>query len=192
MEPEDIAFTKALTKQLTEKNKKEENVKNGMEGDVIDIKKNDKKIEFERFALEGYSNITLEMMIKRTLGHCGLQQWPQKPFSADLPPRFKVEKEELIKIRDEILKIDVNNIAEGKPTWFIPKETDYTMLRKNYLHFSCTDELNIEKGHLSASGANLGNPPCWRQMYNEYYLLTRIVYKGDQYDNELHYINEHK
>ena len=74
----------------------------------------------------------------------------------------------------------------------IPDVNEYKRLRRNYLHFSCTDELNIEHFHLNASGANIGNPPNWRKLKekNDEYLLCRLIYRGDKEDSQLHYMKD--
>ncbi len=150
------------------------------------------KIEFEHFAREGYSNITLQMMYKAAISKLKNEGWPAKfiPFKENqkLPIRFEIPN---------ILKFLFDNkyeleFCEGKRHWIIPDESKYKTLRTHYLHFSCTDELNPEKFHVTQTLANLGNPPYWLSQPSntncEYYLLSRLIYHGDKGDNSLDHI----
>lgn len=174
--------------------------------------KSDTKFEFERFAKEGYSNITLKMMLERINSEYGLKKvWPDEFIpKRKLPPRFELT-EELKKIENEYLKIKINELKEGERYFKMPSVEQYHLLRKDYLHFSCTDELNAEKaldgiGHLKATVANIGNPPNWllrkkkkevdmgqycKTKEEQFYLLCRIIYNGVLGDNELHYMDEY-
>lgn len=151
----------------------------------------DDKVEFERFAKEGYSNIALKMMKKRAIsGKFGLN-WPTQflPFSDgdNLPLRFQIPEDSIL----DCVKTDCEKeFPEGERTWICPKMEEYKKIRRKYIHFTCTDELNIEKLHLKASGANIGNPPNWRNR-RDYYLLCRLIYKGDEGENGLHYMDDY-
>lgn len=199
-------------KKITESKISE--IREGEEGLDVYFNKKEDKIEFKRFAMEGYSNITLEMMFERVLSSkVGLRSegWPDVflPFGGQsngkskLPERFQItgnseKRGSLGYYKSKLL--DRYNPGEEKVRVFLfPDNSDYKELRKNYLHFSCTDELNaeqvIENGYLdkdlcSKVGANLGNPPNWLQRKNDF-LLCRIIYRGDNSDDNLHYMNEY-
>lgn len=190
-------------------------IQNSSEGVDVYYNKKEDKIEFKRFAMEGYSNITLEMMFDRALSSkVGLrsQGWPDQflPFGGQsqhkngkskLPERFQITKSHkgsLGYYKSHLLK-NYEPDEEHVRVFLIPDNLDYKELRKNYLHFSCTDELNaeqmIENGYLDKDlfttvGANLGNPPNWLQRKNDF-LLCRIIYRGDNSDDNLHYMNEY-
>ena len=198
----------------------ESSIKQGNEGVTTFVtpgyNEKDKKFEFERFAKEGYSNITLEMMLERmnSKNHGPLTEgWPEKFLPKEkLPPRFRLTAE-LKDIKDNKLKIKVEEMEKcsGGRYFKMPNSDTYKYLRQNYLHFSCTDELNAEKAldgkeHFKAVGANIGNPPNWllrdkvevvdKGQYcitekEQYYLLCRIIYRGELGDNNLHYMNEY-
>lgn len=146
------------------------------------------KIEFERFAKEGYSNIPLQMMIERAVLHpkVGLKDiWPIVflPFNSSIPIRFKSPSDYIL---GEIKSRCRTVFEEGQRFWIIPSSlNNYAEIRRKYLHFTCTDDLNLEKGHFKASGANIGNAPNWKKM-NDHYLLCRIVYHGDMKDNSIY------
>ena len=190
-------------------------IQNSSEGVDVYFKKHIDKIEFKRFSMEGYSNITLEMMFDRALSSkVGLrsQGWPDQflPFGGQsqykngrskLPERFQITKSHkgsLGYYKSHLLR-NYKPDEEKVRAFLVPDDSDYRELRKNYLHFSCTDELNaeqmIEKGYLDKDllttvGANLGNPPNWLQRKNDF-LLCRIIYRGDDSDDNLHYMNEY-
>ena len=149
------------------------------------------KIEFEPQRAEGYSNISLKMMKKRAMGKFGLEGvWPDEylPFQerGTLPARYAIP--------DGLKGIDVttkcDEFAEGERHVIITNAPNYKYLRQHYIHFTCTDELNVEKWHLKQSGANLGNPPYWLKK-DDYYLLCRLVYHGDPSDHGLHTMEEY-
>ena len=156
------------------------------EGQVYYIKEDSETLDFKRFAKEGYSNIPLEMMMKRAMGDKGLEKsWPKEflPFRENLPTRFKVnEKDDILepikKMADAIITCE-----EGKREWIVPKENEYIALRQNYLHFSCTDKIH--------KPADLGNPPNWVKNGNDY-LLCRLVYHGDPGDNKSYTMADYK
>lgn len=190
-------------------------IQQGMEGVDVYYQKLKDKIEFKRFAMEGYSNITLEMMYERALsGKVGLrsQGWPEEflPFGGQpsgkggqekLPERFRItqtHKGSLGYYKTRLLK-KYKSDSEKYREFLTPEIADYKELRKNYLHFSCTDELNplqvIDDGYVNKKvggtvGANLGNPPNWKKRNNDF-LLCRIIYRGDNSDDNLHYMNEY-
>lgn len=187
------------------------NIQNSSEGIKVYYKKLEDKIEFKRFAMEGYSNITLEMMFKRAIcPNVGLRKegWPDRflPFGGQstmskLPARFQITKTHKgsLGYYKACLMKNYNQAKEKSRQFLIPPKSDYKELRKNYLHFSCTDELNveqtIEKGYhdkdlWTVVGANLGNPPNWKQRENDF-LLCRIIYRGDKNDDNLHYMDEY-
>lgn len=165
---------------------------------TVYIDQNDEKIEFRRFVREGYSNIPLYMMMKRASGSKGVGLkgvWPDffLPFVFDenlnnIPKRFHPP------VNDACLKWindkSKENFAEGKRQWLIPPRADYLELRRKYLHFTCTDELNYEDFNNSPWG-NIGNPPNWKyQEGSDDFLLCRIVYHGDSDDNKIHYMQD--
>ena len=152
------------------------------------IFESDTKLEFELEPKEGYSNIPLNLMKDRALDKSFGLTWPSRfmPFQEKIPERFKIKGENL----DAINKMAQSKLQEGARNWVIPGKDLYRQLRLQYLHFTSTDELNLEKGHFSASGANVGNPPYWRNMCN-HYLLCRIVYRGEPNDNQLHFMSEY-
>lgn len=160
-------------------------------GSTTYIYDNEKKIEFERFVQEGYSNVTLNLMMEKAIVTLGNMNWPErfKPFSGlKLPSRFAVPGDLL-----SILFEAKTKSVEGKRNFVIPEIDEYKRLRSNYLHFSCTEELNLEHCHLKASEANIGNPPNWRKTINgDGYLLCRLIYRGDKEDAKLHYIDDYK
>lgn len=172
-----------------------EDIDNYTDGQTTFIEQTDEKIEFERFVKEGYSNITLDMMIKRInddsygLSNCG---WPKNyfPASGEIPSRFRIND------NDNDLKELIGNIPakmdENQRYWVIPDEALYKKLRSSYLHFSCTDELNPEQWNWGAVGANLGNTPNWHLIDNNYYLLCRLIYRGNVNDKGFHYMSEYK
>lgn len=159
------------------------------------IFESDTKLEFELEPKEGYSNISLKLMKDRATDKSFGLTWPSRfmPFQENIPKRFQ--------INDALLKTiqckAEENLQEGKRNWAIPDNIeDYRQLRLQYLHFTATDELNTEqlaKGFRfgKAVGANVGNPPYWRNMGN-HYLLCRIVYRGEPNDNQLHFMSEYK
>lgn len=151
------------------------------------IFESDTKLEFELEPKEGYSNITLELMKERALDSQYGLNWPFRflPFQKKTPKRFNVTVE-----LAPIKSMAKGKLLEGQRSWVIPNKELYKRLRLQYLHFTATDELNLEKGHFSASGANVGNPPYWRNM-GDYYLLCRIVYRGEPNDNQLHFMSEY-
>lgn len=159
----------------------------------------DDKVEFERFVKEGYSNITLSMMKKVATCKLKKENWPKQflPFKDNdtLPARFNIPEDSIL---SSIIS-ECNNVikeccsckgAEGKRIWICPSMEEYVKIRRKYIHFTCTDELNIEKLHFKASGANLGNPPNWRRLKDNSYLLCRLIYKGNKGENKLHYMDE--
>lgn len=158
-----------------------------IEGRTIYLSDNFRKVEFVRFVQEGYSNVTLDMMKEKAINT--LSKWPDrfKPFSdSNLPSRFKVPED-----LQAILIEAKTKSNEGERNYVVPDVDEYKRLRRNYLHFSCTDELNMEHLHLKASGANIGNPPNWRKMDNDKgYLLCRLIYRGDKNDSQLHYVED--
>lgn len=189
------------------------NIQDSSEGIDVYYKKNKDKIEFKRFAMEGYSNITLEMMYERALSsNVGLksQGWPDAflPFGGQsaagkckLPERFQITKTHKGSLGYYKTRLMTNykQTEENTRQFLFPEESDYKELRKNYLHFSCTDELNMEqvaengyfdKSLLTTVGANIGNPPNWLKRDKDY-LLCRIIYRGDNSDDALHYMNEY-
>ena len=155
------------------------------------IFQNDDKVEFERWVKEGYSNIALEMMRKRAVESLGKGLkglWPDSflPFKETLPSRFNEPAHKAVCDVREMSKTD---FREGERHYICPPSIEkYADLRRNFLHFTCTDELNLEKLHFKASGANIGNPPNWRKM-DDHYLLCRIVYHGSCGDNDLSYMD---
>lgn len=175
-------------KERTEKSKEQ----------TVYIDQNDEKIEFRRFVREGYSNIPLYMMMKRACGSKGVGLkgvWPDffLPFVFDenlnnIPKRFHPPvNDTCLKWINEKCK---ENFAEGERRWLIPPDSDYLELRRKYLHFTCTDELNYEDFNNSPWG-NIGNPPNWKfQEGTDDFLLCRIVYHGDNGDNEIHYMQD--
>ena len=158
-----------------------------MEGRTTHLSDNFSKIEFVRFVQEGYSNVTLDMMKEKAINT--LSEWPErfKPFiDSNLPCRFQVPGD-----LQAILFEAKTKSNEGERNYVIPDVNEYKRLRRNYLHFSCTDELNMEHFHLKASGANIGNPPNWRKMDKDKgYLLCRLIYRGDKNDSQLHYVED--
>ena len=170
-------------------------------GQTTFIYQDEMKIEFERFVKEGYSNIALKLMINRAIGSYGLKgsssKWPNRflPFQENLPRRFDCDKVNQDHILDNVKKkcTGAETVKEGNRYWIVCDPDNYKDLRREYLHFTCTDELNPEQGILGYStwGANVGNPPNWRKMSNYGYLLCRLVYRGNANDNDLHYMSEY-
>lgn len=187
----DFSPAHEITVKPTYKNpiKKGEDIST-INGRTTYLSDNYRKIEFMRFVQEGYSNVTLDMMKEKAINT--LSEWPDrfKPFSdSKLPCRFKVPED-----LNDILSEAKAKSKEGERNFVIPNEEEYIRLRKNYLHFSCTDELNLEQFQLKASGANIGNPPNWRKMDNGY-LLCRLIYRGGVNDkgiddSQLHYMKD--
>lgn len=190
-------------------------IQHGSEGVDVFYKKLRDKIEFKRFAMEGYSNITLEMMYNRalsaTVGLCK-EGWPDEylPFGgkpsgkggkAKLPERFRItqtDKGSLGYYKSKLLN-KYEKEKENYREFLTIDKTDYKELRKNYLHFSCTDELNplqfvdegyINKNLLGTVGANLGNTPNWKKRKDDF-LLCRIIYRGNSSDDGLHYMEDY-
>ena len=152
----------------------------------------DDKIEFERHVMEGYSNIALEMMRKRACEDNGVglkNLWPQcfLPFEDTLPKRFEQPNDIIL---DDIKNKCMAQFAEGQRHWIIPSMENYVLVRRRYLHWTCTDELNLEKGHIVASGANIGNAPNWKNI-GSHFLLCRVVYHGDESDTAVHYMTDY-
>lgn len=170
-------------------------------GQTTFILEDENKVEFERFVKEGYSNIALKLMINRTIGSHGLNssssKWPKRflPFQEILPRRFDCDKVNQDHILDDMKRkcTSAETVKEGNRYWILCNPDNYKDLRREYLHFTCTDELNAEQGILDYStwGANVGNPPNWRKMSNYGYLLCRLVYRGNAEDNNLHYMSEY-
>lgn len=186
---------KVKAKFETEKERTEESKEQ-----TVYIDQNEVKIEFRRFVREGYSNIPLYMMMKRASGSEGVGLkgvWPEVflPFVfeenlSNIPKRFHPP------VNDTCLKWIIEkskeNFVEGDRRWLIPPVEDYLELRRKYLHFTCTDELNYEDFNNSPWG-NIGNPPNWKyQEDTNDFLLCRIVYHGDNGDNEIHYMQDFK
>lgn len=157
------------------------------EGQVYYIREDSETLDFKRFAKEGYSNIPLEMMMRRVIGPEGLKDWPKEflPFQDDiLPVRFKVNEKDAILKKIKSKADEIINQEGGGRKWIIPdNEDDYKKLRRNYLHFSCTDKIH--------KPADLGNPPNWVQK-GDGYLLCRLVYHGDPGDNESYTMADYK
>lgn len=159
------------------------------------IFESDTKLEFELEPKEGYSNITLELMKERALDSQYGLNWPFRflPFQKKTPRRFNVTV-----ALAPIKSMAKGRLHEGQRNWVIPNKELYKRLRLQYLHFTATDELNTEqlaKGlrYKKAVGANIGNPPYWRNMGEDnHYLLCRIVYRGEPNDNQLHFMDQYK
>lgn len=156
-----------------------ENLSKETVGQIHYIKQDDETIDFKRFAKEGYSNISLNMMKNRALSNTyGLKGlWPDcfLPFEAELPSRFKISEDDTLK---PIIKQSTGVFSEGQRHWIIPTKEEYKKLRQEYLHFSCTDKLH--------KGADFGNPPNWVKRNSngeDYYLLCRLVYHGGANDD---------
>lgn len=162
------------------------------EGQTTYINQTADKIDFKHFSKEGYSNISLKMMFDRAKGNYGLAKWNNFiPFTKNMPPRFNAEhlfKDSCLKNLRSKFESAVNK-PEGR-YWIVPdSEPDYVYLRSNYLHFTCTDELH--------EGADFGNAPNWvsdkdlnSKATATYYVLCRLVYRGNRNDSDLHYWNE--
>ena len=163
------------------------------EGQTVYINQVPAKIEFERHVKEGYSNITLKMMIDRAESQYGFKEiwgndfFPFNNSANTLPPRFAIPSDIIL---DSIIRDSNKEFNEGCRHWILPETSEsYAELRRRFIHFTCTDELNLEKLHFVASGANLGNPPNWRRM-GDHYLLCRILYRGDEGDYDLQFLDE--
>lgn len=148
-------------------------------------------IDFKHFSKEGYSNISLEMMLERAKGKNGLIEWNEYiPFTREIPKRFKINWDACLgnlKTKFESAK----NVVEGGRFWIIPEnKEDYVDLRNNYLHFTCTDKLHQVE--------DIGNAPNWvsnvllkeKEEKITHYVLCRLVYRGNNNDYDLHYWNE--
>ena len=158
-----------------------------------------KKIEFERFVKEGYSNIALKLMINRALGSHGLNgsssTWPKRflPFQENLPRRFDCNKDPILDYVKKKCKT-AEIVEEGNRYWILCDAENYKNLRREYLHFTCTDELNPEQDvpDITKWGANIGNVLNWRRMNNAEYLLCRLIYRGNADEKDLHYMSEYR
>lgn len=152
------------------------------------------KIIFNQNSMEGYSNIPLKMMKERAMGALGLLKiWPKEflPFTGQLPTRFAVPGDAIL---NEIKTQCQSVFAEGQRHWVLPSSLkNYVAIRRKYLHLTCTDVLR-DNG-LKATGGNMGNPPNWQKRKspngNDYYLLCRLIYHGDNNDSKLHDMTEY-
>ena len=138
-------------------------------------------------------------MINRALGSHGLNgsssTWPKRflPFQENLPRRFDCNKDPILDYVKKKCKT-AEIVEEGNRYWILCDAENYKNLRREYLHFTCTDELNPEQDvpDITKWGANIGNVPNWRRMNNAEYLLCRLIYRGNADEKDLHYMSEYR
>ena len=164
------------------------------------------EIKFKRYAMRGYSNIPLQMMIK-CVEKCGITNlFKLKTYPYEIPIPLKS------------LGTNLKNAIEkpsGQRLWMIPggsySSEEYRKLRLNFLHFTASCEMfhfrtrvdknkrtnNISKeaiegreaGIAEWNKANIGNNCNYDNEAN----ICRIMYDGDEalkgdHKNNVHYM----
>jgi len=168
--------------------------KNEMPYTLRTIEKKD-YIKFKRNVRGGYSNITLEMMMK----FANKEAPDNKLFDFDEDAHFVIPSD--LKTMSNVMVSKAGNASFSKRIWIRPSESEYRKLRMKYIHFTCTSDENYHLNNpfnfkgvhtLEGTMGNLGNTPNFDLEGR----LCRIVYhsddsKPDNVVDALHYMYEY-
>lgn len=134
-----------------------------------------------------YSNITLQMMIKRAMEVTNRNMFDIELSTQECHhPRIAIPQE----LNDYAKAIFQLNLEDGKRYCILPgndyTSNEYSFIRSEFLHFTCTDLWNfnfIDKEEKKKN--NYGNVLGANAPYRDDYKICRIAYHGDKGDNKL-------
>lgn len=136
-----------------------------------------------------YSNITLQMMIKRAM-----EVTKRNMFDIELSnqtshhPRIAIPKV----LNNYAMAIIFKKLENGKRYCILPgndyTSNEYSFIRSEFLHFTCTDLWNWNLNIIDEEAwkkNNLGNALGANAPYRNDYKICRLAYHGDKGDNKL-------